>query len=67
MIRFSFGIIMGVLCLILFVQNTEIVQLNLLFWTFSMPRFILLFFVLLTGILTGWVISNLGHLRKHKK
>ena len=67
MIRFSFGIFMGVLCLILFIQNTEIVQLNLLFWTFSMPRFFLLLFVLLTGILIGWFVTSMGHSRKRKK
>lgn len=65
--RFIFGIIMGILCLILFIQNAETVELKLLIWTFSMPRFILLLFVLLIGLAIGWFTSNLRHIRKDKK
>lgn len=40
-------------------QNYEVVQLRLLFWTVEMSRALLLFLVFATGIGLGWIIRSL--------
>ncbi|NNC67088.1 MAG: LapA family protein [Gammaproteobacteria bacterium] len=57
----KFGIIIFLAALIgLFVlQNIEQVQVSFLFWSISMSRAIMLFFVILTGIAIGWLLR--GH------
>ncbi len=41
------------------VQNYEVVQLRLLFWSIEMSRALLLFLVLATGIGLGWIVRSL--------
>ncbi len=41
------------------VQNYEVVQLRLLFWSVEMSRALLLFLVLATGIGLGWIVRSL--------
>lgn len=41
------------------VQNYEMVQLRLLFWSVEMSRALLLFLVFATGIALGWIIRGL--------
>lgn len=41
------------------VQNYEVVQLRLLFWTVEMSRALLLFLVFAIGIGLGWIIRSL--------
>ena len=40
-------------------QNYEVVQLRLLFWTMEMSRAVLVFLVFTTGIGLGWIIRSL--------
>lgn len=44
---------LAVLVLAFFVQNTEVTQVSLLFWTIEMSRAVLLALVLLVGIGAG--------------
>ncbi|MDA3957939.1 LapA family protein [Oceanispirochaeta sp.] len=67
MFRFIFGILIGIVCLILFIQNSVPVQVNFLMWSLTMPRFILLLSMLFAGILFGWIGSSLGQLKRNKK
>lgn len=41
------------------VQNYEVVQLRLFFWTVEMSRALLLFLVFVTGIGLGWIMRSL--------
>lgn len=41
------------------VQNYEVVQLRLLFWSVEMSRALLLFLVFATGIGLGWIVRSL--------
>lgn len=41
------------------VQNYEVVQLRLLFWSVEMSRALLLFLVLAAGIGLGWLARSL--------
>lgn len=40
------------------VQNYEVVQLRLLFWSVEMSRALLLFLVFATGIGLGWIVRS---------
>jgi len=46
------------LFLIILFQNTQVVELRLLFWTISMSRIILFPLTLLVGIIIGFVLGR---------
>lgn len=49
-------------------QNAETVSIQFLFWSFSLPRVLMIIVVLLVGIVIGWLWSeHLQHLREHKQ
>ncbi len=52
-------LILLILFLIILVQNTHVVDLNLLFWTISMSQIILIAFVLLGGFVIGYLTAKL--------
>ena len=55
------------LIVIFTVQNATAVTVNFLFWKLEISRALLLFFVLITGVIIGWVSrSHLQH-KKHRK
>ena len=62
--RASLGVL-AVLVLAFFVQNTEVTQVALLFWTVEMSRAVLLALVLLVGIGAGWLLAGLRSGRRH--
>jgi uncharacterized integral membrane protein len=48
-------------------QNAETVSIQLLFWSFSLPRALMIIVVLLVGIVIGWLWSeHLHYLRQNK-
>ena len=46
------------------VQNSRVVEIQLLFWRVEFPRSLLVFMMLLVGIVIGWVGSTMGRLSK---
>lgn len=53
------GIVLLGLVVLFTVQNIATVELNFFFWSFSMPRAILVFLIFLAGVLTGWILRGL--------
>lgn len=51
-------LILVVLCLIVIIQNTELVTLRWLFWEISMSRIIFIPFLLLAGFVLGLLVST---------
>jgi len=51
------------LVVIFTLQNTEVLNVEFLLWSFSLRRAVLLFVVLLIGIVTGYVLAVLRHSR----
>ena len=49
-------IVIAVLLLIILVQNTGPVTLNLFFWEITMPQILLLFFSIIIGLVIGYII-----------
>lgn len=57
-----FGLALLVLVVIFIIQNAVVVDVKLLFWTVSMSRSLMVFFVLAIGILIGWILAG-----RHRK
>jgi putative membrane protein len=57
-LRLVLGLILAGLIVLFTLQNAEVVELQFLFWTWSMPRAVMIFGVLATGILLGWILSS---------
>ncbi|MDZ7723907.1 MAG: lipopolysaccharide assembly protein LapA domain-containing protein [candidate division KSB1 bacterium] len=59
--------VFAVLLLIVLLQNTQIVNVRLLFWTVSMSRIVLLLVVIVISFLLGYLTHFLLNKRKKKK
>ena len=51
-------LVLVVLCLVVFFQNTEVVTFRLFFWELTMSRIILLLITLVLGIIIGYVLTT---------
>ena len=51
-------VVLGVLCLIVLLQNTQVVSVRFLFWKLSMSRIILLPLFMLIGFIIGFFVSK---------
>lgn len=58
------GLALALLVAVLVLQNTEVVEVRLLFWTLSMSRALLLPLVFLAGLLVGWALHRPGQPRR---
>ncbi|HEY5734365.1 MAG TPA: LapA family protein [Gammaproteobacteria bacterium] len=65
-IRTYIGLALLLLVVIFIVQNTVVVDIQLLFWKISLSRSLMIFLVLAIGIVIGWMTA--GHFqRRHEK
>ena len=53
-------LVLVVLCLVVFFQNTEVVTFKIFFWELTMSRIVLLLITLIVGVVIGYVIATLG-------
>lgn len=67
MIRFIVGVVIGIVCLIFFIQNGEIVSVTFLAWTATLPRYLLFALFLLAGVFLGWLVRSVRNFGKKKK
>ncbi len=51
-------LVLIVLCLVVFFQNTEVVTFKLFFWELSMSRIVLLLITLIVGIVIGYILTT---------
>jgi uncharacterized integral membrane protein len=56
-VRSTLIIVLVGLVVIFILQNTERLNVEFLFWSFSLRRALLLFIVLLVGIITGYALA----------
>lgn len=64
-IKFAFTLALIALAAIFIVQNAAVVDLRFLFWTLSLSRSLMFVFLVLIGILIGWLLR--GHMLKKNK
>ena len=57
-------LILIVICLIILVQNTQIVEFQILFWKFAMSRIIMISFVMIVGFVVGYLVAKLEKKRE---
>lgn len=58
------GLVLAGLVVLFTLQNADVVQLRFLFWSWSMPRVLMIFGVLGVGIVLGWLLSSWLRRRK---
>ena len=58
-LRYGALAVVALLVLIIVAQNTESVQTNLLFFSITLPRAVLLFSTFLIGFVLGWLVRFL--------
>ena len=56
---------LGILSIVLIVQNTEMVETEFILWSFTMPRAVLLLISTLLGFVVG-VLVSLATMKKKK-
>ena len=63
--RLVISIVVLALVAVFIFQNTEVVEIRLLFWKLAMSRSLMFFLILGAGIVAGWFLH--GHLRQTRK
>ncbi len=67
MFKFIIGILLGIVCVIFFVQNAETVTFVFLAWQITISRALMLVTVLIAGIVIGWLFGGMNHFMRRKK
>ncbi|MGH7884487.1 MAG: lipopolysaccharide assembly protein LapA domain-containing protein [Thermodesulfobacteriota bacterium] len=62
--RLITGLVFIFLVVIFAVQNYEVVEVNFLFWSFSMSRAILIFILLAVGFACGFIMKSVSSLKQ---
>lgn len=64
-LKLIFSLILTGLTVLFVVQNVSVVEISFMFWSVAMSRALLIFFVMATGILIGWLMH--GYFTHHRK
>ncbi len=59
-VRLTVTMVLLALVVLFTLQNIEAVTITFLLWQFSLPRALLLFLVLVTGVVVGWVLHSIA-------
>ncbi len=62
--KLTISLILIGLAVLFVVQNAAVVDIRLLFWTVSMSRALMIFFLLAIGIIIGWLLRSFA---EHKQ
>jgi len=65
--RFILGVIIGILVIIFMIQNGEVVDIQFLSWTISIPIAVMVLIIFAFGIIMGWVIRSIGYMKKRRQ
>ncbi len=57
-IKLSLGALLLILVVVFTLQNSEVVNINFLFWSFSLSRALMIFVVFIAGVLLGTFFGN---------
>ena len=64
--KFILGIIFGIFVVIFIIQNTDVVEINFLFWIISISRALMVLFIFLIGIMIGAILKTVADKKKEK-
>ena len=65
--KLTIGSLLGTLMILFTVQNLGAVTVRMLFWQFSMSQALLIFIVLASGIVLGWMMAGWFHWQRARK
>lgn len=65
-LKLSASLVLIVLATIFLIQNTQVVQINILFWPIAMSASIMVVMLLVIGILIGWFLNGYLSNKKNK-
>ena len=65
--KFILGIIFGIFVVIFIIQNTEVVEINFLFWIISISRALMVLFIFLIGIMIGAILKTVADKKREEK
>lgn len=57
-IKLSTTLVLVILATIFLIQNTQVIEINIIFWTISMSGAIMVVSLLVIGILIGWFLKG---------
>lgn len=63
--KWTLSLILIAVVLLFALQNTQVVEVRLLFWKLSMSRVLLIFLLLVVGAILGWVANSAWRRRMH--
>jgi uncharacterized integral membrane protein len=66
-VKMTIVLVVSLIAVIVFFQNTEIVETRLLFAKIAMPRFLLLISTFITGFIVGLITMSYFRRRPHKQ
>ena len=52
-------LILIVLAIVILIQNTQVVEVQIFFWKIAMSRIIMIAFMLILGFVVGYLVANL--------
>ncbi len=67
MIRFIFGIAIGVVIAIFSFQNTQVVDFDFLVWTITISRSLMVLIVFGVGAVSGWLVGGFAKSRRRHR
>lgn len=57
-VKLIVSLILSGLAVLFIIQNVAVTEIRFLFWTLSMSRSLLMFFILAIGIMVGWLLHG---------
>ncbi|HOO90254.1 MAG TPA: LapA family protein [Syntrophales bacterium] len=57
-VKLILALVLAGLVVLFIIQNVTVVEIRFLFWTLSMSRALLMFFVLTVGVVIGWSLHS---------
>jgi uncharacterized integral membrane protein len=61
------SLVLAGLAVIFVIQNVAVVEIRFLFWTFAMSRSLFMIFLLVIGIIVGWLLNSYYHHQRAAK
>lgn len=64
--KFVLSLVLAGLAVLFLIQNVGVFEIRFLFWSFYMPRSLLLIIVLAIGVIVGWFWHSVSVHRKNR-
>ena len=62
--KFILGVVIGIVAVVFAVLNTNLVEVNLFFWTVTVSSAVMIVAVLIIGVVAGWLLAGVGRRRR---